>query len=131
MKKGNMEVHEFDFCIYPRKLFIAVGKNPCSLKDMFLYINGEEFDLKDEKLNTAAAYTCSVELKKDGKLGVLVWFPNRSSMSARYCAHEAVHAALEVCGDIGVEVHFDNQEPLAYLVDYVVHCMDIVKNKKY
>lgn len=37
----------------------------------------------------------------------------------RTISHEAIHLAFEILSDRGIEVCYDNQEPLTYLVDHI------------
>lgn len=41
-----------------------------------------------------------------------------------------VHVALDIFVFIGCKVHYDNQEPIAYLTGWVARCIDKVKRNK-
>lgn len=41
--------------------------------------------------------------------------------------HESVHAAMCILDYCGAKFHADNQEPIAYLADWVADCIDKVK----
>lgn len=51
-------------------------------------------------------------------------------MTASNMTHEALHASMDLFGLIGCKIHHDDQEPFAYLVGWVVGCIDKVKRNK-
>ena len=123
-----MEIHEFDFGIYPRRLYIAIGRDFVALRKDLQMRNGEELPLFEGECYGAATY--SVIDKSDLRYGLLIYFPSRKDMKAQYIAHEATHAALELCRDCDITVDFDNQEPIAYIVGFVAGCAELVKKVK-
>lgn len=68
------------------------------------------------------------EYKKDGDNGCFAFVQCNEcgpcmvfiEASPNTVAHECVHAAWDVLDHVGVKVSADNQEPLAYLVGYIV-----------
>lgn len=51
-------------------------------------------------------------------------------MTACNMAHEAVHASMDLFEQIDCKIHYDNQEPLAYLIGWITDCIDKVKRNK-
>lgn len=115
-----MRVYQFDPQIYPRKLWVAVGVPTEELNEKFV----EEIKDIDK---SADAETWPVQQKEPLLGGVLVRFENLKSMLPDNIAHEATHAALEIFDYVDARIQYDNQEPFAYLVGWVVKCIDEVK----
>ena len=73
------------------------------------------------------AETLPIQQKEPLLVGVLVRFENLKSMRPDNIAHEATHSALEIFDYVDARIQYDNQEPFAYLVGWVVKCIDEVK----
>lgn len=118
---GKIKVHIFDPVIYPRKVYVAKGKNlECQVKDTFLTPEGDS-------LNTYGSDTCragvwDVQLKEDKKLGVLVWLREKIDISV--IAHESVHAANLIFRSCGVEYDTSHDEHFAHLVGWIADCVN-------
>lgn len=122
-----MQIHEFNPEIYPKKIWVVKGGTSTQIKERFYGTNGEELDLDD----SCDALACNVMIEDGTKrLGELIWFPYVKNMTIDKIAHEAVHAAMDIFGFVGCKVHYDNQEPIAYLVGWVADCIDKVKRNK-
>jgi len=117
--------YEFSPVIYPRKLWIVRGGTLKDIKSLFLTRKGGEIEIGDDGISTMRAWTCNVERKSDRKYGVVMWFPH--DMAVHIIAHEATHAALYICGEIGMTFDSDDNEQLAYLLQWVVRCADAVR----
>lgn len=115
-----MKVYQFDPQIYPRKLWVAVGVPTSELNEKFV---DEIKDMDDSN----DAETLPIQQKEPLLGGVLVRFENLKSMRPDNIAHEATHAALEIFDYVDARIQYDNQEPFAYLVGWVVKCIDEVK----
>lgn len=115
-----MKVYQFDPQIYPRKLWVAVGVTTSELNEKFV---DEIKDMDDSN----DAETLPIQQKEPLLGGVLVRFENLKSMRPDNIAHEATHAALEIFDYVDARIQYDNQEPFAYLVGWVVKCIDEVK----
>lgn len=123
---SKCKVHEFHPQIYPRKLWVVKGGDVDSLKDMFTQTDGKELDFKGSSQYLAT--TCNVMMKDESRLlGELIYFTSVKQMNAENISHEATHAALDIFSDLGCEVHYDNQEPFAYLVGWIADCIEQVK----
>ena len=115
-----MKVYQFDPQIYPRKLWVAVGVPTEELNEKFV----DEIKDMDDSYD---AETLPIQQKEPLLGGVLVRFENLKSMRPDNIAHEATHAALEIFDYVDARIQYDNQEPFAYLVGWVVKCIDEVK----
>lgn len=122
-----MQIHEFNPEIYPKKIWVVKGGTSTQIKERFYGTDGEELDLDD----SCDALVCNVMIEDGTKrLGELIWFPTIKEMTINNIAHESTHAALDIFGFVGCKVHYDNQEPIAYLVGWVADCIDKVKRNK-
>lgn len=112
-------IKEYDFYIYPRKLWITCNATPEELNEYFPSgdTDGDKFEELDETVSAL------VELvgDKNEKAGYLIRFENKDSMSPEIIAHEASHVALYLYNYIGANASLD-QEPFAYLMQYIVKC---------
>lgn len=115
-----MKIYQFDPQIYPRKLWVSVGTSTEELNEKFV----EEIKDIDD---SADAETWPVQQKEPLLGGVLIRFSDLKDMRPDNIAHEATHAALEIFDYVEARIQYDNQEPFAYLVGWVVKCIDEVK----
>lgn len=109
-------LHKFELIVYPRVVWIAVSCTDVFLKDTFK----EDIPALEDHL---AAYVCNVSD------GVLVRFYNIDCMTLQNIAHESTHAALYVSDYIGLKLDYNNQEPLAFLVDCISNFCNEVKKQ--
>lgn len=111
-------IHEFDPQIYPRLLWVMIGGAEKDISERFTHPDHSEIDFSGYVGHNNAI--CFQARNRDsGLLGEFIWFIQRRYCVAPTMAHEAVHAALDICDDVGVEVNADNQEPFAYLVGWI------------
>lgn len=123
----NMQIHEFNPEIYPRKIWVVKGGTSTQIKERFYGTNGEELDLDD----SCDAIVCNVMIEDGTKrLGELIWFPYVKNMTTDKIAHEAVHVAMDIFVDLGCRFDAFNQEPFAYLVGWIAKCIEEVKRFK-
>ena len=114
MKKRGY--YEYTQDIYPRELWVHIGKDLESLID-------DEFcdiELEDGKEYDGVTFGEAVR-KNDGKLGVLVSFKSVKDMTMSVCAHEASHACDAIEDAIGME---HGGEASAYLIGYIASCIN-------
>lgn len=117
-------IHEFDSCIYPRKLWVVKGGSLDAIKETLEC--SESVD--DEE---GGAVTFGARHKDSSLLGYCVWFPKAGDIrNGSWIAHESSHVAMCIFDDVGAEVEFTNQEPFAYLVGWVFECIDFVRKFK-
>lgn len=91
------------------------------LKDLKKSCNQEEYDSQKEFLNKEKLGGFSSVKTKDGGSAAYIWIPDfDSSIDKRgTLVHECVHAAMFYLTGKGVPVREENDEVLAYLVEYL------------
>jgi hypothetical protein len=129
------KIYRFDPKIYPLQLWIAI--NP-SIKEVtrllyFLNNNNEVVNIREEDLvgcgdNDARTFVVSSRLM--GVRGCFINMLRIKSCDASVMAHEACHVADYFAQCLGFEPKtFENGEPYAYLVGWVVRCEEHVKKQ--
>lgn len=119
------QIHQFGPSIYPRMLWIAVGINIACVRDFF------DTDIPDfEEGEAACVYNAHTEKPKPLG-GLFIRFRSKGEMTGPVIAHESTHAALEIFDYCGCVVDAKNQEPFAYLVQWIADCCWQVKTGKY
>ena len=114
--KEKITLYEYDCQLYPRRLWIAITTGcPQGL-------NGIE---PMSEIGIADTQTTYNEANRMG--GVLIRFSTKACMTPMMMAHEAVHAAVDICDYIGGQINLESQEYFAYLVGWIVECCDDVK----
>lgn len=119
------KIHEFDPQIYPRKLWVSI--NP-SMADINEFFDNKDGYIKPFEDSCDADCWHTGTKQPDVKGGVFVRFQSKRVMTADNIAHEATHLALMIFEYIGGKVDAENQEPFAYLVGWIVKCINKVKN---
>jgi len=129
-------IHQFDPVIYPARVWIGINIPFYDVKEKFygLDISLERAEITEKEyfpdtFSTARTYTVSD--KKDGWIGTLVvlWQPKKCDVGIM--AHEAVHCADFICESFGIESRgFSGGEPYAYLLQWIVRCIEKVKLNK-
>lgn len=102
----------FDCEIYPRRLYVSVGVPHVRLKEVFEIT-------ADELSDDCYADVVQVNHIKEDCCGYLVRFHDVSGMTTRNIAHEASHVAMNIFYDTDCRIDHENQEPFAYLADWV------------
>lgn len=130
-KRDNIktEIHEFDLYIYPRKIWVCIGGTIEGIKQHVRTLERTELDFSQVAPFDACTVAC--RSKASDKIGELIYFPDKRVMTFGIVAHEATHAALDVCADIDLRIDAANQEPFAYLVGYIADCIEKVKNNRF
>lgn len=108
------KLQRFELTVYPRMIWVAVGCSDDFLKEKFK----EEIPSFDDRL---AAYVCNTND------GVLIRFYDINCMSTQTIAHESTHAALYVFDYLGCKIDYNNQEPIAFLIDCISNFCDEIK----
>lgn len=115
-----MKIHQFNPIIYPRLLWIAVGKDP---------IDGYD-GVEGEWLESSDAFVIHSYDRKNKKGGVFMRFESLDVMSAKVITHESIHAAMDICDYCDIRPDNKNQEYLAYLAGWVAQCCEEVKERE-
>lgn len=84
-------------------------------EEIFAYFLARFPELKDELDDFNGRYWV---IEKDNRK--YRYFIIREGLE-QYIHHEALHAAWEILDHVGVVVSADNDEPLAYLMDYIAN----------
>ena len=113
MKKRGY--YEYKNGIYPRKLWVHIGKD---LKELI----EAEFDGCEapDKEYGGVTYDNAVR-KSDDSYGILVSFKKPKDMTVGVCAHEASHAYDAIEDAIGME---HGGEASAYLIGWIASCIN-------
>ena len=137
----KMQIDKYEFQIYPRDLWIVIGKDADKMSKLFTFyytdkrkiINENVKDIVDEP--NFAAMTCSVADNKTTKYGVLLYIPNIKDFLESDISHEAVHIADYIFQEMGMNTENFEQgnEHYAYLVGWIAGRIanSLIKNKEY
>ncbi len=127
---GNtLKIHEFDMCIYPRKLWVVKTKKPMQIRERFLNEHGNELSDRQDFSNLGG-FVMKVIEKETNDIGYIVCLLRKADCST--ICHEATHVSLLMCEDIGLEVieNSDN-EHIAYLNGWIADKIWQVNNNKF
>lgn len=105
-------LYEFYCEIYPRRVWIAVGRG----------LFADRLDGVEEMAEDVDAQVDCVRDASRGLGGYLIRFESIQAMTFNTITHESVHVAMEICRYCNIAMDFDNQEPLAYLAGWVAGC---------
>ena len=117
-------IHEFDFTIYPRKLWITYDTTIQELTDIFP--SGDTRDRPWEEIGPQHDAVVDAVEDKDHVGGYLIRFKNKNSIDFRNVSHESCHVANWICDFIGYTPEMSNDEPYAYLVGFIAKCCEVV-----
>lgn len=144
MKKTKIHIWEYDFSIYPRKLWIVDSKYVPYLNDYFCFCdvynrhteNPDSYKIILDSWNTGefAGQTCPVFLRRNGDFGALIILGSKEFTNDETIAHESVHAADYVFQEMNMncEDFSDGNEHYAYLVGWTAGKISssVIKNRK-
>lgn len=117
-------IREFDPLIYPRKIWVYIGKDYEEVKDYF-----QDSDIKNMPDQTLG-YVQNTHRKETNMGGILIWFRSKKEIDASTITHESLHSALEIFDFIGGKVDNQNQEYICYLAGWIAECIEKTKNGK-
>lgn len=126
-KRGGAPIREFDFNIYPWKLWVVCG---AGIEEQRRFFNTDK--VPDwEKYSDAETFQASRKLT-DGKWndGVLIRFRKKAYIKEDLICHEAGHAALVLFNYFGCKAEYSNQEPFCYLLGFIAECCSKAKKGK-
>lgn len=121
-KKSYIDTYE---TIYP--VDIVVANKACSIEELReLYTYSDGVILDDDVCNKFCT-TCTVRRIEDGRYAILIKFneeklpkwANPKEDLVDSCAHEALHAALDIYEYVGQKVDNRNNEDLAYFIGWI------------
>jgi hypothetical protein len=119
MEKKYSNIKKFDIAIYERTLYICTGASKEEMNKRFICsIDPYEFEQVD-----ACSFTGVMKHDKDICVYV-AWFSSDNAKTANIQAHEAVHVADSIYKNLGIHHDVANNEPYAYLVGFIVECIN-------
>ena len=123
--KKEVLVYEYDPKIYQRKLFVMKGCEIKDIKERLSTRDDEEIETEIEKGSEPALRVFPmVKIKDTGAYGELVVvFVEPEYVSCGMISHEAFHVAMDILSELGVMFHADNQEHIAYMVEWAAECI--------
>ena len=129
--KNKTIIHQFDPVIYPRYLWVIIGKIDLpAIKERFEIEKSLLRDIEDngEKCSGITIKASEIDTRNQGVIVVI----KRSSLNTSVIAHESVHCADYMFDEVGAySQHFnDTNEPYAYLVGWIANCIDKVRRGK-
>lgn len=119
MKKISENLYEFDPQVYPRLLWIGVGKGD---------FDGV-FDELPQFPDNAYAVVDNVTIAKTNKGGILIRFGEFEDIRCGTLTHEAVHATFSIFQYVDAKADCDNQEPFAYLCGWIGKCIGLTRDE--
>ena len=128
MKKISENIWEFDPQIYPQLLWVSVNPTKEEQKVFNTTYEEPEIDLNLD-LTDCNAQVNNVRLKENRRTGSLITFKSIEQINCSNIAHEASHVVFDLCSVRDIRTHYDNQEPVAYLIGWVADCCEKVKNE--
>lgn len=130
-----MEIIEFNNGVYPISLYVVTDADMDEIADKFYQMtqDGEltEFEIRKRRTPIASIADCYHKLDKQSGVMCLIW--KKREMKKDIMAHEASHIASLIFEKLGIEIdgfYGSSNEPFAYLVGWVVRCIDGVINSK-
>lgn len=115
-------IKEFDLHIYPVTLWISVNAGESEFAEFDF-----DVDLKSIPLD-GYADTMHVYSQSHEKNGILIRFEDIYALTTPIITHESIHATNYIYDIIGAEPDSDNDEPYAYLCEYIAKCCESMKN---
>lgn len=130
------KIHEFDPQIYPFMLWVAINPTleEITKKLYFFDMDGTivlptQRELTGDDNNDARTF--KVASKDTGRYGYFINILIPKNFDASLMAHEACHVADGIAEKLGfTERSFNNSEPYAYLLSWIVECLDSVKKNE-
>lgn len=136
LKKKNIKImksklFKFDMVIYPFPVLVSKSFDWKELEENFWVVTGkntcEDFNGGLEPTATRCAHTCEVVSKSDEHMYYLILLYIPDSVTAGTMAHEAGHVSTFLGDRLGFQDrNFKNDEPYAYLDQFVADCIDSV-----
>lgn len=112
------QIYKIPESIYGDESVLFIG-SPQRLKS-YLLKHYKYNDISPEEYTGKAAQVIFLIHERDGHACNIVWMPSFAFLTENYSslAHECVHIAMRRLSDVGIKIERDNDEALAYLVDF-------------
>lgn len=102
---------------YPRTMWVVIGEDFDKIKSEFEFAYESDLEMTDKKI-VEECDAIVFGVYKGDKSGFLVFIVTKDSN--RILVHEALHIALHVYEDCGMDLRPGmDQEPLCYLTEYI------------
>lgn len=122
---GRTKIYTLNLHIYPRKVWVMVQPTLEEINRYFHTRDGKDIYLSD----TAVATVIPLYMKSNKCMGELIRISFPDKIRVGDIAHEALHAAIDICYDVGIDTSYNDQEPVAYLTGYIANFVNEVLNK--
>lgn len=123
MIKNKFIIDKYSTTIYPTKIYVA--KN-YTLKDLKKYFK----NIEESDLNAGGYGVCiSGILDKEGCVSILILLTKKTvdthntADAINTCAHEALHATIDLMDRLGQPVSPNYSEAYCYLCGYITECV--------
>ena len=124
------KIYEAELVIYPRIIWITYGWKTKDVEKEFEPAKGYTFS-EDDDGAAATTYQRVVKLSTN-KYGILINFASKAGMTISAIAHEAFHAADDLCDELGMcNSENTGNEHIAYLVGHIADLIYQVKTNKF
>ena len=124
------KIYEAELVIYPRRIWITYGWKAKDIEKEFEPAKGYIFSGDDDNA-AATTYQRIIKLSTD-KCGILINFASKADMTINAIAHEAFHAADDLCDELRIHNSENTgNEHIAYLVGHIADLAYQVKTNKF
>ena len=125
------KLFEFKMVLYPFPLLVSKDFDWKEIEDNFYYVTGEntceEFNESLKPIATRCAHTAEVVNKETGMMYYMTLIYEVDMATVGTFAHEAGHISTFLGHRLGFqERNFTNDEPYAYIDQFVADCIDSV-----
>ena len=128
-KIKTKNLHLFYNDIFPYGVAFMCDCQFADVKEQFTFNSGAE--IGDSDVSDADGFSFFGIYKKTKKKFAVIWVENFAEKPEYgLITHEAIHAACEVFNGIGVPISYDNQETIAYYVQWIVEQIIKIASKK-
>jgi hypothetical protein len=118
MTKDKTKFKKFRSNTFPVALYVASGfKNS---KQLSKYLHKHKILVKNRELPPPGEGSAATTFFLKGRSVAIisVW----GKVTPEIITHESVHCATYFCKDLGIATYHDEDEPLAYIVEWVSKC---------
>lgn len=127
VKNSKGILKDYDLVTWPVHLLVAIGDMEKEINQLYKPADNSFDTIGPPCPSGATTYTLT-DKKGEGYYN-LVWYPVKGNVCIETIAHEAGHVALEIFQYTDSKVHFDNQEPLCYLIGSVARLISMAMHE--
>jgi len=100
----------FDVPIYDQRVYVITARETARKCDLYLHNGNEEWNVEDGR----AGFVASEVLGSRALHAICILHHDPTVI-----VHEVTHLAMMICRRVHLHIDVENQEPFAYLVDYL------------